>query len=64
MMAKAKQSVIEMDFVSSFSEHSEGAEREGGADATTAETSEAARKHDEYVGRYTELASRAQSLSD
>jgi hypothetical protein len=64
MMAKAKQPVIEMDFISSFSEHSQGSEREGGADAATAETSEAARKHDEYVARCTELACRAQSLSD
>ncbi|WP_018409294.1 hypothetical protein [Methylocystis rosea] len=64
MMAKVKQPVIEMDFVSTFSELSEGTEKEGGTDAATAEASEAARKHDEYVGRYTELASRAQSLSD
>lgn len=63
-MAKAKQPVVEMDFVSTFSELSEGTEREGGTDAATAEASEAARKHDEDVGRYTELASRAQSLSD
>ena len=45
-MAKAKQPVIEMDFVSSFSEHSKGSESEGAADAATAETSEASREHD------------------
>ncbi len=51
-MAKAKQPVIEMDFVSTFSELSEGTERERGTDAATAKASEAARKHDEYVQVY------------
>ncbi len=63
-MAKVKQPVIEIEFVASFSEQAEGADSDGGEVAGAAEPSEACRNHKELVARYTELASRAQTLSE
>ena len=63
-MAKTKQTVIEIEFVASFSEQPESSDVQDNTDAETAEASEAARHHEDQVARYIELASRAQSLSD
>jgi hypothetical protein len=63
-MSKIKQKVIVFEFVASYSEHSESDDKQGAADAKTAEISEAARHHEDQVAQYSALASRAQSLSD
>jgi hypothetical protein len=62
-MAKAKQPIIEIEFVASLSEQSAGTEEKGGSDERP-EGGEASREHDELVARYTQLASRAQSISE
>lgn len=62
-MAKAKQPVIEIEFVASISEQSAGAEEQRDSDERP-ETSGASREHEELVARYAELASRAQSISE
>ena len=62
-MAKAKQPVIEIEFVASFSEQSAGAEEQRESDERP-ETSDASREHEELVARYAELAARAQSISE
>lgn len=62
-MAKAKQTVIEIEFVASISEQSAGAEEQRGSDERP-ETRGASREHEELVARYAELASRAQSISE
>jgi hypothetical protein len=59
-MAKTKQTVIEIEFVASFSEQSESSDVQDNTDAETAGAREAARHHEDQVARYIELASRAQ----
>jgi hypothetical protein len=63
-MAKAKQPVIAIEFVASLSEQSEGSEADRSADAVAAAPSEDSRNHDDLVARCTDLASRAQSISE